>query len=84
MEVRNENEQIRHCDGNNYYIRITCVSGVCFRGDVMKPSPTARERRLLALAKYFKAKAQEAERKELELRKAVERQAKSILSVIHS
>ena len=53
-------------------------------GGEVKPSPTARERRLLALAKYWKEKAQEAERKESELRKAVERQAKSILSVIHS
>ena len=54
------------------------------QGGEVKPSPTARERRLLALAKQWKAKAQEAERKESELRKAIERQAKSILSVIHS
>jgi len=54
------------------------------QGGEVNPKPTTRERRLLSLAKYWKAKAQEAERKETELRKAVERQAKSILSVIHS
>ena len=61
------------------------------QGGKVKPNPTARERRLLSLAKYWKQKAIKAEqralesdRKELKVRKEIERQAKSILSVIHS
>jgi len=38
------------------------------QGGEVNPKPTTRERRLLALAKQWKAKAQEVERKESELR----------------
>lgn len=54
------------------------------KGGIVDADPKAREKTLLALAKQWKARAIKAEQKELELRKAVERQAKSILSVIHS